>query len=78
VCDDAMGFADLNARSCRFRRGTRDHAAGRTLAADQHAGRIPVQIEGKSAVRAMVTIANTDACVAMHAPPNPRPGQVVR
>jgi hypothetical protein len=39
---------------------------------------IPVQIEGRSAVLAMVTIANTDAGVAMQAPPNPRSGQVVR
>jgi hypothetical protein len=51
-----------------------DYAAGRTLVADQHAGRIPVQIEGRSAVLAMVTIANTDAGVAMQAPPNPGPG----
>ena len=68
---------DLNNGHAAFGAG-RDYAAGRTLVADQLAGRIPVPIEGRSAVLAMVTIANTDAGVAMQAPPNPRSGQVVR
>jgi hypothetical protein len=62
--EGSLRFYARSQRRSRFRRGTRDYAAGRTLVADQHSGRIPVQIEGRSAVLAMMTIANTDAGVA--------------
>src|SRR5215204_6325022 len=65
ISTPVMPLSARDARLCR-----RSHARSRPTCRS-----IPAQITGRSAVLAMVTIANTDAGVAMQARPNPRSGQ---
>jgi hypothetical protein len=74
-----LGPISTSAHAARAR-GTRDHAAVRTLGADQHAFGIPCKSRGRrSAVFAMVTTANRDyAWAAMQSGTESPAGQVVR